>query len=118
MNDKKQAINLDENKDPERLRSKMEIIEYTVEKIVDPTNILSGDRYEFKLYAMLSEDDELYAKDGVGIRVIFVVDGEDERVGTAHFFERETDAVYDFELSEEELESVFDFCQRNFEYAE
>lgn len=91
----------------------MEITEYTVEKIVDPTGILTGDRYEFRLYMALDEEDELYSEGGTGIRVIFVVDNDVERIATAHFFQRETEEVLDFELEEEEVAFILDFCRNN-----
>ena len=38
----------------------MNITEYTVEEIIDPTGILTGNRYEFMLNIEVPEDDELY----------------------------------------------------------
>lgn len=93
----------------------MEVTEYTVEKIVDPTGILTGDRYEFRLYIALDEEDELYSEGGTGIRVIFMIDGDVERIASAHFFQRETEEVLDFELEEEEVAFILDFCRNNLE---
>ena len=38
----------------------MNITEYTVEQIKDPTGILAGRRYEFLLNIEVPEEDELY----------------------------------------------------------
>lgn len=102
------------NKGRERL-SEMEINEYTVEKLVDPTGVITGDRYEFRLYIMLDEEDELYAEGGTGIRTIFAVDQGEERIAMAHFFKRETEEILPFELEEEELASILAFCKLNFQ---
>ncbi len=93
----------------------MEITAYTMEKITDPTGILTGERYEFRLYITLDEEDELYAEGGTGIRAIFAVDGDVEKIASAYFFERETENILDFELEEEEIEAILAFCQNNLE---
>ena len=41
-----------------------------MKKINDPTGVITGERYEFRLYITLDEDDELYSKEGTGIRAI------------------------------------------------
>ena len=92
----------------------MEINEYIVEQLLDPTGLITGDRYEFRLYITLEEDDELYTESGIGIRAIFAVDDEGERVVVAHFFERETDAFIDFELDEDEILEVENFCKLHY----
>lgn len=93
----------------------MEINEYIVEQLIDPTGLIEGDRYEFRLFITLEEDDELYTEAGIGIRAIFAVDDQGERVVVAHFFERETDAFVDFELDEDELVEVEKFCKLNYQ---
>ena len=92
----------------------MEINEFIVEQLLDPTGLIQGDRYEFRLFITLEEDDELYTAAGIGIRTIFAVDDQGERVVVAHFFERETDAFIDFELEEDELVEVEQFCKLNY----
>lgn len=89
----------------------MEITEHTVVKMTDPMGILSGERYEFRLYIMLDEDDELYTEDGIGIRALFVVDGEEQRMASYHFFERATENVLDFEMEDDEQAMVIEFCK-------
>lgn len=98
----------------ERKVRKMEITEFIVEKIVDPTGIINGERYEFRLYAQLDEEDELYSESGIGIRAIFAKGDGEERLVVAHFFDRATDEAYDFELEDEELSTVFAFCQEHY----
>lgn len=93
----------------------MEINEFIVEQLLDPTGVIQGDRYEFRLYITLEEDDELYTEAGIGIRAIFAVDDQGERVVVAHFFERETDAFIDFELDEDELLEVEQFCKLHYQ---
>ncbi|QTD41466.1 DUF6509 family protein [Sporosarcina sp. Te-1] len=89
----------------------MEIMEYTREELVDPTGILNGIRYEFHLYLQMDPEDELYDEKGTGLRVIFMVDGEQERIASYHFFERSTGDVLDFELDDEEHAEIEQFCK-------
>lgn len=88
----------------------MNITEFIVEKIIDPTGLIEGDRYEFRLYAMLDEEDDLYTENGIGIRTILAVEGEEVRLAMAHFFDRSTEDVHNFELEEEELAELLQFC--------
>lgn len=93
----------------------MEVIEYSMNELKDPTGILSGERYEFRLYIKLEEDDELYSESGTGIRAIYAVEDGVERVTSAHFFERATDKLLNFELEEDEEKAVFEFCKEHLE---
>ena len=93
----------------------MEVKEYSMKKMLDPTGILTGDRYEFMLYIALDEDDELYAEGGTGIRAILAVEDNVERIATASFFERATEKVLNFELEEEEEQAVLQFCKMHLE---
>lgn len=95
----------------------MNITEYIVEKIVDPTGLIEGERYEFRLYALLDEEDELYTENGIGIRTILAVGDSEKRLVVAHFFDRATDEAYDFELEEEELAVLLQFCEAHYEEA-
>lgn len=95
----------------------MNITEYMVEEIIDPTGLIEGQRFEFRLFAMLDEEDELYTEDGIGIRTILAVGDGEERIAVAHFFNRATDEVYDFELEEEELNMLLQFCKTKYEEA-
>ncbi len=91
----------------------MEINDFTVEKLADPMGLIEGERYEFRLYITLDEEDELYSKDGTGIRAIFAINEGVERIAMAHFFDRGTDKVLDFELEEDEKEDILQFCKKN-----
>ncbi len=93
----------------------MDITEFTVQKLKDPTGIITGDRYEFHIYIMLDEEDELYTEGGVGIRAIYAVDENGERVVMSAFFKRETNEALEFELEEEEVEAVAAFCKLNYQ---
>ena len=68
----------------------MEINEYTVKKMNDPTGILAGERFEYRLYITFDEEDELYSEGGTGVRVIYAVDEEVGRIATYNFFDRAT----------------------------
>lgn len=92
----------------------MNITEYIVEEIIDPTGLIEGKRFEFRLFAMLDEEDELYTEEGIGIRTILAVGDGEERLVVAHFFKRATDEVYDFELEEDEIAALLQFCKMNY----
>lgn len=89
------------------------IEEYSVEKLKDPTGVLSGDIYEFMLFIEVDEEDELYTEKGVYVRVIFKVEKEQKKISQASFHERSTDRYIDFELEEEEEELILEFCKKN-----
>lgn len=91
----------------------MEIMEYSMIEMVDPTGILSGQRYEFRIYVKFEEEDELYTEQGTGVRVLYVVDEETEKVASYHLFDRATDEVLDFELDEEEQLAIAEFCKEH-----
>lgn len=93
----------------------MNITEYTVEQLVDPTGFIVGERYEFRLYAKLDEDDDLYAEDGIGIRTILAIGDGEDRLVVAHFFNRATEEVHDVALEEDELKTLLQFCQKNYQ---
>ncbi|MCM3711794.1 DUF6509 family protein [Sporosarcina luteola] len=93
----------------------MEIIEYSMIELIDPTGILTGNRYEFRIYVKFDEEDELYNEKGTGIRVIYVVDGEVGKVASYHLFERSTEAMIDFDLDDEEIVQLGAFCEEQLE---
>ncbi|WHX98913.1 DUF6509 family protein [Neobacillus sp. DY30] len=88
----------------------MNISGHTVEKLVDPFGLLSGDRYEFFLEINVEEDDELFSEKGVGIKVLFIVDEKGPRISHYHLYERGTEKVLDFALEEDEELTVFNYC--------
>lgn len=89
----------------------MEITGYSFEKLIDPTGILEGDRYEFYIDIEVDEDDELYSEKGLYIRVILAVDNNGSRIPQYQIFERETDTYLDFALDEEEENQILEFCK-------
>ena len=91
----------------------LNITGHTVEKLEDPFGLLTGDRYEFFLKLDVDEEDELYSNNGVGLKVIFVIDGSEEKISSYHFFESGSDKVLDFALEEEEEELVLRYCKEN-----
>ncbi|KUP06373.1 pullulanase [Bacillus coahuilensis p1.1.43] len=91
----------------------MEIIKHTVEKLTDPTGILTGDRYEYILSIDVPEEDELYTENGVYIKAILLVDGASNRIVQSHFIEESTNRYLDFDLEEEEVEEILHYCVEN-----
>jgi hypothetical protein len=89
----------------------MEITEYIIKKINDPTGIIAGERFEYRLYIDLDEEDELYSEGGTGLRVIFAVDEDEGRIASYHFFERASENVLDFELEDDEKAIVLEYCR-------
>ncbi|AYC28580.1 DUF6509 family protein [Paenisporosarcina cavernae] len=89
----------------------MEITQYSVEEIHDPTGIIEGKRYEFLLDIEVDEEDELFQENGVELRAII---GEKDGVYhlVQHFLlDRVTTKILDFELEDEEVEMVVAFCK-------
>ena len=93
----------------------MEIREYTVEQIVDPTGILTGNRYEFILHIEVPEDDELYHENGLQLKVLYFVDGEEKKILNYHFYDSLENKYLDFELEEEEKVLVEGFCHSHYQ---
>lgn len=91
---------------------------YEVELVKDPYQILAGKRYEFVLDIEVPEDDELYSEQGLYIRVIYKV--EEERTGIVKYeiFERTTNRYLEFELEDDEIESLDMFCKEHLAEAE
>lgn len=91
----------------------LNITGHTVEKLVDPFGLLSGDRYEFFLELEIDEEDELFSDKGIGIKVLFVVDEKGSRISHYHLYERGTEKILDFALEEDEELLVFNYCKEN-----
>ena len=91
----------------------LNITGHTVEKLEDPFGLLSGERYEYFLDLDVDEEDELFSDKGVGLKVIFVVDENDAKLSTYHFYEKGSEKVLDFALEEEEEELVLTYCKEN-----
>lgn len=93
----------------------MEIIEYSMIELIDPTGILSGNRFEFRIYVKFDEEDEVYNEKGTGIRVIYAVNEGVGKVASYHLFDRATDEVLDFDLEDEEVAELAVFCEEQLE---
>lgn len=89
----------------------MEITQYSVEQIKDPTNIIEGKRYEFLIDVDIDEEDELYREMGIEIRVII---GELDGVySLKNYFliDKADQSFLDFALDEDEEAEILAFCQ-------
>lgn len=93
----------------------MDIIEYSMIELIDPTGILTGNRYEFRIYVKFDEEDELFNEKGTGIRVIYAVDEGKGKLASYHLFDRATDEILDFDLEDEEVAELAAFCKDQLE---
>lgn len=91
----------------------MNITGHTAEKLVDPFGLLTGDRYEFFLDLEVDEDDDLFSEKGIGLKVIYVVDDNTQKISHYHFYEKESEKVLDFALEEDEEQLVKEYCGQN-----
>ncbi len=94
------------------------ITEFEAQLINDQFGILPGNRYEFLLYLDVPEDDELYNENGVYIRAVYLVDDENKQLLTYSLIERGEDTVLDFELEEDEIKMITDFCEKYYSEVE
>lgn len=89
----------------------MEITQFSIEEIKDPTNIIEGKRYEFLLDVEVDEEDELYSEAGIEIRVL-LADKEGDISIASYFITDKTEKKYlDFALEDEEEEMILAFCR-------
>ncbi|WP_256759322.1 DUF6509 family protein [Cohnella sp. WQ 127256] len=94
------------------------IAEYSVELVKDPFQILVGKRYEFLLDLELEEDDELYSEQGIFIKVVYKVDGEQGSIVNYDLIEKSTERHLDLDLEAEEEAALAAFCQEHYSEAE
>ena len=92
----------------------MNITEYTVEQIKDPTGILSGDRYEFFLTIEFDEDDELSEEEHLQLKVLFYKDAEESKILNYDFYNSLENKYLDYGLEDEELAEIKTFCSMNY----
>jgi hypothetical protein len=102
----------------ERMHYIMNITEYTVERVTDPTGILIGERYEFFLNIEMPEDDKLYEEKGLQLKVLYYVDDNQAKMLNYFFYASLENKYLDFELEEEEEQLVTDFCKTHYHEAE
>ncbi|MGE7843744.1 DUF6509 family protein [Lysinibacillus sp. NPDC093712] len=89
----------------------MNITQFSMEEILDPTNIIEGKRYEFILDVDIDEEDELYHEAGIEIRVLI---GEKEGapfILNYFIMEKAKREYLDFALEDDELEEILTFCK-------
>lgn len=94
------------------------ITEYSVEKLIDPFGILSGERYEYQLDISVPEDDELFAEGDLAIRVIIAVEPSNYAIVKYEIIAKSTNTILDFELEKEELAIIKQFCLEHLNEAE
>lgn len=99
------------------MHTKVNITEYTVELIKDPTGILTGNRYEFFLNINVPEDDELYHENGLQLKVLYYADENQSKVLTYHFYDSLENKFLEFALEDEEEKLVNEFCSMHFHEA-
>ncbi|WP_400241753.1 DUF6509 family protein [Niallia sp. JL1B1071] len=92
----------------------MNIKEYTIEEIKDPTGILVGKRYEFFLTVEFDEEDELAEEDHLQIKVLFSIDESGSRILNYHFYNSLENKYLDYGLEDEELEEIQAFCHMHY----
>lgn len=91
----------------------MKIVEYSVEKLIDPFGILTGDRYEFLMDIEVPEDDELFVENGVSLRLIYVANGENMAIAQYEIIDKAAEQILDFELEDDEINMLLSFCQEH-----
>ena len=94
------------------------ITEFEAQLINDQFGILPGNRYEFLLYLDVPEDDELYNENGIYVRALYVVDEDKKQLLTYSLMERGEDTILDFELEDDEIKLISDFCEKYYSEVE
>ena len=89
----------------------MNITQFSVEEILDPTNIIEGKRYEFILDVEIDEEDELYHEAGIEIRVLLGEKDGEPFILNYFIMEKAEGEYLDFALEDEELAMILGFCQ-------
>ncbi|TVX99978.1 pullulanase [Cohnella terricola] len=94
------------------------VSEYSVELVKDPFRILAGKRYEFVIQLELDEEDELYSAEGIEIKAVYKVDGDEAGVVSYGLYEKSTGRYIDAELEDEEEEALAAFCREHYAESE
>ncbi|MBD8027335.1 pullulanase [Ureibacillus sp. Re31] len=90
----------------------MEITQFSLEEIKDPTNIIEGRRFEFLLDVEVDEEDELYSEAGIEVRVLIGQKSEGETYLLNYFIKDKGKNDYlDFALEEDEEAIILEFCK-------
>ena len=89
----------------------MNITQFSIDEIKDPTNIIEGKRYEFLLDVEIDEEDELYTEAGIEIRVLIGHNGDEVRVLNYFIIDKKDNEYLDFALEDEEEQMIIEFCR-------
>ena len=89
----------------------MDITQFSIEEILDPTNIIEGKRFEFLLDVEVDEEDELYSPAGLEIRVIVGVIEENVRLMNYFILDKADEKYLDLALEEDEEAMILAFCK-------
>lgn len=89
----------------------MEITQYSIEEIKDPTNIIEGQRFEVLLDVEIDEEDELYSEAGIEIRAIIGKKENEFRLVNYFIIDKKDNEYVDFALEEDEEEMILVFCR-------
>lgn len=89
----------------------MNITQFAVEEILDPTNIIEGKRFEFILDVEIDEEDELYHAAGIEIRVLLGEKDGEPFILNYFIMEKAEGEYLDFALEDDELATILAFCQ-------
>lgn len=88
----------------------MNITQFSIEEIKDPTGILEGKRYELLLDVEVDEVDELFTENGLELRVLLAVKEDHYRIVQHFFHDRVTSELLEFALEEDEEAEVLQYC--------
>ena len=89
----------------------MNITQFSIEEIKDPTNIIEGKRYEFLLDVEIDEEDELYSEAGIEVRVLIGYHNDEVRVLNYFIIDKAENEYLDFALEDEEEAMIVAFCK-------
>lgn len=92
----------------------MDITQYSVEELKDPTNIIEGKRYEFLIDVDIDEEDELYREQGIEIRAIIGELNGEYSLKTYFLIDKADQSYLDFALDEDEEADILAVCQEYF----
>lgn len=89
----------------------MEITQYSLEEIKDPTNIIDGKRFEFLLDVEVDEEDELFSEAGIEIRVLIGQNGNDFNILNYFITDKTENKFLDLALEDDEEDMILTFCR-------
>ncbi|MFC5559327.1 DUF6509 family protein [Ureibacillus thermophilus] len=96
----------------------MNIINFKMEELVDPTGIIQGKRYEFLVDVEVDEEDELYSEAGTQIRLLIGDEGEGPFIINYFIMDKKDEHYIELALEEEEEQYLLAFCKEQLESEE